>query len=149
MSLEGISSKNKQLTTTSHEKMTHLTNNCVNVKELVDRFYVKTELTDVIYEHCSKLSYNISKAKFENHQSVLKQPINLGIFLQRSEYTGIRYEYCKHKTKISLTLQYSMYFSDKHDEVVYIMISIKIHVGKDMDSGHYVWDILDYNTGTW
>ena len=149
MSLEVISSKNKQLTPTSHEKMTHLTNNCVNVKELVDRFYVKTELTDVIYEHCSKLSYNISKAKFENHQSVLKQPINLGIFLQRSEYTGVRYEYCKHKTKIYLTLQYSMYFSDKHDEVVYIMISIKIHVGKDMDIGHYVWDILDYNTGTW
>ena len=122
MSLEVISSKNKQLTPTSHEKMTHLTNNCVNVKELVDRFYVKTELTEVIYEHCSKLSDNISKAKFEKHQSVLKYPMNLRIFLQRSDYNGVRYEYCKHKTKFFPTLQYSIYCSDKHNEVIYIMV---------------------------
>ena len=33
--------------------------------------------------------------------------------------------------------------------MVYIIVSIKIHVGKDVDSGHYVCDVLDYNTGTW
>ena len=42
-----------------------------------------------------------------------------------------------------------MYFSGRHDEVVYIMVSINIHVGKYMDSGHYIFDVLDYNTWTW
>ena len=32
--------------------------------------------------------------------------------------------------------------------MVNIIVSIKIHVGKDMDSGHYVYDVLDYRTGT-
>ena len=40
-------------------------------------------------------------------------------------------------------------FSGKHDEVVYILVSIKLHVRKDMDSGHYICDVLDYNSGTW
>ena len=42
-----------------------------------------------------------------------------------------------------------MYFSGSHDEVVYIMASIKLHVGRDTDSDHYICDVLDYNTGTW
>ena len=42
-----------------------------------------------------------------------------------------------------------MSFSVKHDKVVYIIVSINLHVGKYMDSGNYVCDILDYNTGTW
>ena len=42
-----------------------------------------------------------------------------------------------------------MSFSGKNDKAVYILFSIKHNVGKDMDSGHYVCDVLDYNTGTW
>ena len=42
-----------------------------------------------------------------------------------------------------------MYFSGKHDELVYILVSIMLRVGKDMNSVHYVCDVLDYNTGTW
>ena len=38
-----------------------------------------------------------------------------------------------------------MYFQDKHSEVVYILVSIKINFGIDMNSGHYVCDVLDYN----
>ena len=34
-------------------------------------------------------------------------------------------------------------------EVLYIIFSIKINIGKDMDKGHYVCDVLDYNTGIW
>ena len=75
--------------------------------------------------------------------------MQLRIFLQRSEYNGVRYEYCKNKTKNALPSQYYMYFSGSYDGVVYIMVSIKFHVGKYMDSGHYVCDVLDYNTGTW
>ena len=29
------------------------------------------------------------------------------------------------------------------------MLSIKIHVGKDMDTFHYYSDVLDHNTGIW
>ena len=42
-----------------------------------------------------------------------------------------------------------MYFLGKHAEVFYILVSIKIRLGNDMDSGHYVFYVLNYNTGTW
>ena len=34
-------------------------------------------------------------------------------------------------------------------KVIYILVSIKLDIGNDMDQGHYVCDVLDYNTGTW
>ena len=80
--------------------MTHLVNSCVTMNKFMDKFCANTELIYVIYEHCSKLSSKSSKAKFEKHQSVLKPPMNLIIFLQRSEYNGVRDEYYKNKTKI-------------------------------------------------
>ena len=42
-----------------------------------------------------------------------------------------------------------MSFSGKHDEAVYILVAIKLHAGNDINSGNYVCDVLDYNTGTW
>ena len=42
-----------------------------------------------------------------------------------------------------------MSFSGEDTEVLYILVYIKLHIGNDMDSGHYVCDLLDYNTGTW
>ena len=42
-----------------------------------------------------------------------------------------------------------MSFSVIYDEVVYIMISIKLQFGKDIDSVYYVCGVLDYNTVTW
>ena len=36
-----------------------------------------------------------------------------------------------------------MSFSGRHDEVIYIMVSINNPVGKDIDSGQYVCDALD------
>ena len=41
-----------------------------------------------------------------------------------------------------------MYFSDGNDEVVYILVSINIHVVQEMDSGHYYCDVLNYSTIT-
>ena len=42
-----------------------------------------------------------------------------------------------------------MSFSGRNDEVVYIIVSIKINVGKDMGSCRYYSDVLDHNTGIW
>ena len=56
--------------------------------------------------------------------------------------------YCKNKTKIALPDRYSMSFPN-NCKVIYILVSIKIHISNDMDQGHYVCDVLDYNTGTW
>ena len=42
-----------------------------------------------------------------------------------------------------------MPFLDKHPEFLHILVSIKLHIGNDMDKVHYVCDLLDYNTGTW
>ena len=42
-----------------------------------------------------------------------------------------------------------MFFPDRHPEVLYILVSIKLHIGNDIDMGHCVCDVLYYNTGTW
>ena len=42
-----------------------------------------------------------------------------------------------------------MSFPGEDAEVIYIFVSINIYIGNDMDSGHYVCYVLDYNTGTW
>ena len=52
------------------------------------------------------------------------------------------------KIKIALPAQYSMSFPNE-PKVIYILVSIKLYIGNDMDQGHYVCDVLDYNTGTW
>ena len=42
-----------------------------------------------------------------------------------------------------------MYFSGEDAEVIYIIVSIKLHIGNDVGSCHCVCDVLDYNIGTW
>ena len=93
LSLEGIISNNKKLTPICHDKMTHLAYNCVTMNELMDKFYENTELGDVICENWSKISGKISKTKLEKYQSVLNPPMQLRVFLQISEYNGVRDEY--------------------------------------------------------
>ena len=41
-----------------------------------------------------------------------------------------------------------MTFPD-NPEVLYIIVSIKLNNGDDIDKGPYVCDVLNYNTGTW
>ena len=77
-------------------------------------------------------------------KTVLKSPIQLRISLQRSENNI----FCKNKTKIALPAQYSMSFPND-PKLLYILVSIKLHIANDMDQGHYVCDILDYNTVAW
>ena len=83
----------KQLRYISHDKMAHLANNCVTMNEFMDNFYENNELSDVICEHCYKLGGKISKANLKKHQSVLKTPMNIRIFLQGSDYNVEIYEY--------------------------------------------------------
>ena len=75
--------------------------------------------------------------------------MQLRIFLQGSEYIFQRDKYYKYKTKTSLPAQYSMYFPGEDAEVVYIFVLIKLYIFNDTDNGHYVYDVLDYTTGTW
>ena len=42
-----------------------------------------------------------------------------------------------------------MSFPGKHAEVIHIIVSINLNIGNDMDKGHYVCDVVYYNTGTW
>ena len=39
-----------------------------------------------------------------------------------------------------------MYYPVIKDEVLYIPVSIKLRIGNDKDKGHYVCDVLYYNT---
>ena len=48
----------------------------------------------------------------------------------------------KIKQKI-LTVQYSMSFPGIDPEVLYILVSMNLHICKDMYMGHYVCDVLD------
>ena len=33
--------------------------------------------------------------------------------------------------------------------MIYVLVSIKYHIDNELDQGHYVCDVLDYNNGTW
>ena len=55
----------------------------------------------------------------------------------------------KIKPKFSFQPKNSVSFPGKHAEVLYIIISVKICNGNDIDSGHYVCVVLYYNTGKW
>ena len=50
----------------SHEKITHLDKSCVTMIDLMDEFYDKTELSDVICEEFTKSSSTTIKSNFEN-----------------------------------------------------------------------------------
>ena len=54
----------------------------------------------------------------------------------------------KNKTKIALSAEYFLYCPND-PEVIYVLVYIKYHIGNDLDQGHYIYDVLDYNTGTW
>ena len=66
--LEEISKEGKNMRKTSHEKKTHLGKSCVTMTDLMDKFYEKTELSDVIYDHCTKSSLSTRKSNFEKKQ---------------------------------------------------------------------------------
>ena len=42
-----------------------------------------------------------------------------------------------------------MYFPGKHAALIYILVSINIHIGYDKYSVHYICGVLDYKKGTW
>ena len=67
--------------------------------------------------------------------------MQLRISLQRSHYNVENDTFCKNKTKIALSAQYSMSFPND-PKVLYIIVYIKLHIGDDMDQGHYVCDVL-------
>ena len=58
----------------SHEKKTRLRKSCVTMTDFMIKIYEITELSDVMYEECSKSSALISKAN-PKKKSVLKQPM--------------------------------------------------------------------------
>ena len=91
MPFEENSSNNNNLTPISHDKMTSLGINCVIMNNFMDAFFEKTDLSDVLCEECFNLSGKISKVNYQKYQSVLKPPIQIGIFLQRSENNFVRY----------------------------------------------------------
>ena len=86
--------------------------------------------------------------KTQLKKTVLKPPMQLRISLQRSNFNMENNIYCKNKTKIVRPDKYSTSFPE-NCEVLYILVSIKLNSGNDIDKGHHVFDVLDYNTGTW
>ena len=49
----------------SHEKMTNLGKSCITMTDLMEFFYEKTELSDVICEECTLSRITTRKSKFE------------------------------------------------------------------------------------
>ena len=107
--------------------------------DLMENFYERNELSDFICDTCTKYSGTIKKSNFETKQLVLKAPMQLRISLQRSYYNVKTDSFCKNKTKIVLSEQYSM-SCPNGPKVIYVLVSIKFHIGNDMDQGHYVCD---------
>ena len=142
LSLEQKSKYGKKSRQISHEKNTHLGKSCMTMKDLMDKIYETNELSDVICDTCTNASGTKQKSNFETKQSVVKAPMQLRIFLQRSEYNVETDSFCKNKTKIALSAQYFL-TCPNNPEVIYVLVSIKYHIGNDLDQGHYLCDILD------
>ena len=53
------------------------------------------------------------------------------------------------KTIISLQYQYSMELPQEKENVQYTLISVIIHEGNSISSGHYYCDTLYFNTVIW
>ena len=66
-----------------HDTFTHLSNNCIKLKNLFDK---KTELGDFICENFSQMNAKITRSNFEKYQTVPNPPMLLIIILQRTEY---------------------------------------------------------------
>ena len=74
--------------------------------------------------------------------------MQLRIYLQRSHFNVKTTYSAKIKPKYPFQLNTPCPFQN-NPKVLYILVSIKLHIGNDMDQGNYVCDVLDYNTGTW
>ena len=72
------------------------------------------------------------KFNIETKQSVVKAPMQLRISLQRSEYNVETDSFYKNKTKIALSAQYFL-SCPNNPEVIYFLVSIKYHIGNDLD----------------
>ena len=77
--------KGKKMRPISHEKKIHLGKSCVTMIDLMEFFYEKTELSDVICGEYTKTSGTTSKTNFEK-KLVLKSPMQLRTSLQRSNF---------------------------------------------------------------
>ena len=62
--LEEISKKGKNTRKISHEKKSHLGKSCLTMTDLMEMFYEKTELSDVICDNCTKSSLTTIKSNF-------------------------------------------------------------------------------------
>ena len=105
----------------------------MTMTDLMDQFYETNELSDVICDTCTNSSVT-KKSNFVTKQSVVKAPMKLRISLQRPEYNVETDSFCKNKTKIALSAQYFM--SCPNDpKVIHVIVSIKYHIGNNMDQG--------------
>ena len=112
------------------------------MKDLMNKFYETNELIDVICNECSNASGTEEIYSFETKQSVVTAPMQLKISLQRTEYNVETDNFCKNKTKIALAAQY--FLSCPNDpKAIYVLVSIKYHIGNYLDQGQYVCDVLD------
>ena len=117
------------------------------MNDLMSKFYESNELSDIICDECSKVSGTEQNSNFESKQSIVSAPMQLRISLQRTEYNWETESFFKNK-KIALSAEYSLY-RPNDPEVIYVLVSIKYHIGNDMDQGHFICDVLYYSTGTW
>ena len=133
------------MTPISRDKITYLFNDYVTMIELMNTFHENTDLVGVICEHCSKLSGKVSKTKFEKLVSIKTTKKSQNIPSNIRVYWWKRWIPQK---KISSITRFHFSLS-KHDKVVYILVSIKLRVGKYIDGFDYVFDVFDSMTETW
>ena len=114
----------------------------MTMKYLMEFFYETNEFSDVICDTCTNARGKKQISNFETKQLVVKAPMQLRISLQRSEYNVETDSFCKNKTKIALSAHYLLSCPNS-PKVIYVLVSIKYHIGNDLDQRHYVCDVLD------
>ena len=72
----------------------------------MEQFYKTNELSNVICDTCTNSSGTKKNPILKQKKSVVKAPMQLRTYLQRSEYNVETDSFCKNKTKIALSAQY-------------------------------------------
>ena len=114
---------------------------------MLGNHFKTTDIYDVICENISRLNGNTTKIIFDKSQSIKRPPNVLKMFIPRTYFDTVTFEVQKITTKIDPPSEYYMRFPEEKEVFQCILVSVLTHDKNKMGSGHYYFDVLDFNTG--
>ena len=113
---------------------------------MLDNNFQKNKLRDVICENGSVVNGKITKLCFDKFLTLQTPPMVLRILLQ-IKHDNWKTKSSKKNLRMEITSEYPFNFPQEMENVTYTLVFVNDHDGNSMSPGHYLCDILDFNTG--